>query len=218
MSEISKYQKFEAKTINRSEIKNADYNPRRIGEAEAKLLKKSLKTHGLVDTLIFNKQTGNLVGGHQRLAQLDSLENGTDYALTVSVTDVPLKKEKEINLMLNNPNAQGEYDFEMVKDLILDLDLDATGFTDYDLSIMGVEKDVEEITKEEKSREQIEADIAKVKEAKQKSKDKNVSQGENYIVVTFGSVEAKESFLETLGHEVDDRYVKGEILLQKIKF
>lgn len=40
MSEISKYQKFEAKTINRSEIKNADYNPRRIGEAEAKLLKK----------------------------------------------------------------------------------------------------------------------------------------------------------------------------------
>lgn len=106
----------------------------------------------------------------------------------------------------------------MVKDLILDLDLDATGFTDYDLSIMGVEKDVEEITKEEKSREQIEADIAKVKEAKQKSKDKNVSQGENYIVVTFGSVEAKESFLETLGHEVDDRYVKGEILLQKIKF
>lgn len=111
MSEISKYQKFEAKTINRSEIKNADYNPRRIGEAEAKLLKKSLKTHGLVDTLIFNKQTGNLVGGHQRLAQLDSLENGTDYALTVSVIDVPLKKEKEINLMLNNPNAQGEYDF-----------------------------------------------------------------------------------------------------------
>lgn len=163
MSEISKYQKFEAKTINRSEIKNADYNPRRIGEAEAKLLKKSLKTHGLVDTLIFNKQTGNLVGGHQRLAQLDSLENGTDYALTVSVIDVPLKKEKEINLMLNNPNAQGEYDFEMVKDLILDLDLDATGFTDYDLSIMGVEKDVEEITKEEKSREQIEADIAKEK-------------------------------------------------------
>lgn len=146
------------------------------------------------------------------------MENGTDYALTVSVIDVPLKKEKEINLMLNNPNAQGEYDFEMVKDLILDLDLDATGFTDYDLSIMGVEKDVEEITKEEKSREQIEADIAKVKEAKQKSKDKNVSQGENYIVVTFGSVEAKESFLETLGHEVDDRYVKGEILLQKIKF
>jgi len=218
MSEISKYQKFEAKTINRSDIKNADYNPRRIGEAEAKLLKKSLKTHGLVDTLIFNKQTGNLVGGHQRLAQLDSLENGTDYALTVSVIDVPLKKEKEINLMLNNPNAQGEYNFEMVKDLIIDLDLDATGFTEYDLTLMGVESDLEEITKEEKSREQIEADIAKVKEAKQKSKDKNVSQGENYIVVTFSSIEAKESFLETLGHEGDDRYLKGEILLQKIKF
>lgn len=218
MSEISKYQKFEAKTINRSEIKNADYNPRRIGEAEAKLLKKSLKTHGLVDTLIFNRQTGNLVGGHQRLAQLDSLENGTDYALTVSVIDVPLKKEKEINLMLNNPNAQGEYNWDMVKDLLPDLELDNTGFTEYDLTLMGVESDLEEITKEEKSREQIEADIAKVKEAKQKSKDKNVGTGENYFVVTFSSIEAKESFFEALGYEGDDRYMKGEILMQKIKF
>lgn len=218
MSEISKYQKFEAKTINRSEIKNADYNPRKIGEAEAKLLKKSLKTHGLVDTLIFNRQTGNLVGGHQRLAQLDSLENGTDYALTVSVIDVPLKKEKEINLMLNNPNAQGEYNFEMVKDLLVDLDLESTGFTEFDLSLMGIEQDLEEITKEEKSREQIEADIAKVKEAKQKSKDKNVGHGENYAVITFSSIEAKESFMDAIGYEVDERYIKGEMLLQKIKF
>ncbi len=59
--------------------------------------------------------------------------------------------------------------------------------------------------------------MAKAKKAaKQASRDKNVSQGENYIVLTFSSIEAKESFLDQLGHEVDDRYIKGEILANKL--
>jgi len=62
-AKISKYQKFEAVTIHRSEIKNADYNPRKIADHAQKGLRKSLKQNGLVETLVWNKRTGNLVGG-----------------------------------------------------------------------------------------------------------------------------------------------------------
>ena len=87
-STTSKYQNFEVKTISRSEIKNAEYNPRVMDDNAKKRLKAALKKHGLVSALTWNKRTGNLVGGHQRLEQLDSLENDKNYSLTVCVIDV----------------------------------------------------------------------------------------------------------------------------------
>lgn len=81
---------------------------------------------------------------------------------------------------------------------------------------MGVDEDLEVIEKKAKSKEEIEESIQKVKDAKAASKEKNVSQGENYIVLTFSSVEAKESFMDFIGFEVDDRYVKGEIIAKKL--
>lgn len=216
MSKISKFQKFEAVTIDRNEIKNAPYNPRKISEPAQKALRKSLKTHGLVETIIFNVQTGNLVGGHQRLSQLDALEGGIDYKITVAKVDLPLKQEKELNIALNNPNLQGTYDMDMLKDIFPDIDIDNTGFDEYDLSIMGIDEDVAEIAKTQKTKQEIQDDIDAIKKIKADTKEKNVGHGENYVVVTFGSVEAKESFLDYLGHEVDDRYIKGEILLGKL--
>lgn len=217
MSQISKYQKFEPITINRREIKNATYNPRKIGDNEAKGLKKSIQKHGLVDTLIYNKRTGNLVGGHQRLSQLDILEKNSDYNLTVACIDVDLKQEKEINLILNNQSIQGEYDFDLVRDLLLEIGVENTGFTDYDLSMFGIEDDLREIETKSKTKEELQDAIDKVKEQKQLSKDKNIGRGENYIVVTFSTIEAKENFLDSLGHDGDDRYIKGEILDKKLK-
>jgi hypothetical protein len=238
----TKYQKFQAQTINRSQIKGAAYNPRKIGVNEAKALRKSIKIHGLVDTLIYNKRTGNLVGGHQRLEQLDALEGTKDYELTLAVIDVPLKQEKEINIILNNPSVQGEYDFEAMKLLLPDVDLENTGFTDYDLSIMGVDEDVDSMEEDEEVQgtknemddlkastkdnsigggmsdaERI-ANIEAIKEAKAASRELNVSQGETYFVVTFSTIEAKESFLTLLEHGAEDRYVKGEILAKKLGF
>lgn len=210
------YQKFEPITINRKEIKNADYNPRKIGEKESKALQKSIKKHGLVDTLIYNKRTGNLVGGHQRLSQLDILEKNSNYDLTVACIDVDLKQEKEINLILNNPSLQGEYDFDLVKKLLLDVDIENTGFTDYDLSMIGVDDNIDNMQESEETKK-VKYSIEEIKAAKQASRDKNIGEGENYLVVTFDSIENKEKFLISLGHEGDDRYIKGEILEKKIK-
>ena len=50
-----------------SELKPAGYNPRRIGEAELARLGKSLERFGDLGGIVFNRRTGNLVGGHQRV-------------------------------------------------------------------------------------------------------------------------------------------------------
>lgn len=215
---ISKFQRFEAVTIKRGMIKNAPYNPRKIGDAEAKALRKSIKTHGLVETLVWNEKTGHLVGGHQRLSQLDALEGRADYELTIAKVSMSLKQEKELNIALNNPSLQGEYDMDLLKSVLDGIDVENTGFTEYDLSVFGIDQDIEEIEEDAtpESEEETKARIAEIKEAKQRSKEKNIMSGENYVVLTFSSVEAKESFMDRLGYEPDDRYMKGENLYKKL--
>lgn len=52
------------------ELKAAEYNPRkdlRPGDAEYEKLKRSIQEFGYVEPVIWNKRTGTVVGGHQRL-------------------------------------------------------------------------------------------------------------------------------------------------------
>ncbi len=90
----TKYQGFIAVDINRSQINQAPYNPRSIKPAQRARLKRTLQKNKLVDTVVWNRQTGNLVGGHQRLSILDDLEDGKDYSLTVQMVDVPEPKKR----------------------------------------------------------------------------------------------------------------------------
>lgn len=70
----SRYQSYETEVISRSQIKNAPYNPRIMGKEAKARLKRNISQHGLVAAPTWNRRTGNLVGGHQRLSQLDTLE------------------------------------------------------------------------------------------------------------------------------------------------
>ena len=84
----------EHRTIHRSTIKGAPYNPRRLGEAEKRKLRAGLKKHGLIGaSLIINERTGNLVGGHQRLESLDALAKTANYDIAVTVIDVDENRE-----------------------------------------------------------------------------------------------------------------------------
>ena len=58
------------------ELKPANYNPRKnlkSGDKEYEKLKKSIKEFGYVEPVIYNKRTGIVVGGHQRLKVLKDL-------------------------------------------------------------------------------------------------------------------------------------------------
>ncbi len=57
-------------------LRAAEYNPRKTlkpGDAEYEKLKRSITEFGYVEPVIWNKQTGNVVGGHQRLTVMKDL-------------------------------------------------------------------------------------------------------------------------------------------------
>lgn len=94
-----------------SDLKAADYNPRvdlKPGMQEYEKLKQSILEFGFVDPPIYNIQTGNLVGGHQRVAVAKEL--GLFNEIEVSVVDLPLDKEKALNVALNK--ISGRWDEE----------------------------------------------------------------------------------------------------------
>ncbi len=79
----------------------ADYNPRKDlkpGDPEYEKLKRSLSEFGYVEPVIWNKTTGNVVGGHQRLKVL--IDIGVTEVECV-VVEMGEEKEKALNVALN---------------------------------------------------------------------------------------------------------------------
>jgi len=135
----SKHVKFEMRTVSRSQITEHVQNPRFISEENRKRLKANIKKVGLIEPIIWNQRTGNLVGGHQRLAVLDSLERGTDYELPVSVVDLSEEEEKIQMIALNNPSAQGEWDTDVLNELLAEVSWKDAGFSEEDLAMLDIE-------------------------------------------------------------------------------
>ncbi len=119
------------KTKKISELKLVEYNPRKISDTQFERLKKSIEEFDLVEPIVWNKRSQNVVGGHQRLKVLQDLGKDTTE---VVVVDLSPSKEKALNLALNK--IQGEWDLIKLKEVILEIDtgefpITLTGF-DYD--------------------------------------------------------------------------------------
>ena len=230
--ETSKYQKFDTVTISRSEIKIAGYNPRRISDAARKKLRENIKRVGLLDTIVVNKNTMNIVSGHQRIAVLDALEKKKDYALTVAMVDLTEKEEMEQNLFFNNAKAMGEYDPYLLGEMFesYDIEVDNTGFDLPDLGIIGVEVDMAPVIDESAEPEseddkellqlngQIYDDSHELRKAiSGYAKNENKENINVFTVLTFSSEENKAAFMEKYGFTAYEKYIKGEILDQIIE-
>ena len=110
----------------------ADYNPRKDlkpGDSEYEKLKRSIEQFGYVDPVIWNKQTGRTVGGHQRIKVLKDLGIQT---LDCVLVDLPEDKEKALNIALNK--ISGDWDKDKLALLIADLQGE-----DFDISLTGFE-------------------------------------------------------------------------------
>ena len=82
-------------------VRPADYNPRvalRPGDPDYEKLKASVSDLGLIDPLVWNETTGNLVGGHQRLQVC--IDTGISE-VPVFVVHLSEEKEKQANAALN---------------------------------------------------------------------------------------------------------------------
>lgn len=129
-------QSFEFGKIKRSQIKFADYNPRIIDESNQKKLIKAIRENGLIEPLVWNKRTGVLVGGHQRLTAADKIYRKKDYDVPVAIIDVDEKTEKKLNVQLNNPSMQGDWDLNELADLAKDVSFEDMGFNKADIDFL----------------------------------------------------------------------------------
>ena len=123
--------------LRRDMISGAPYNPRQISSYARSLLKKKLESVGCVTPIVWNRRSGFVVAGHQRLSVLDELEGNQSYTVGVMAIDVDEKTEREMNVQLNNRQSQGQFDKDSFLALIADgsLDLQEAGMTRIDLEI-----------------------------------------------------------------------------------
>jgi len=101
---------IEVRMLPTDALTPAAYNPRKVlkpGSPAYAKLRAGLIEFGLVEPLVWNEPTGRLVGGHARLAILKELGVAE---VPVSVVHLSEAKEKALNVLLNNQEAQGRYD------------------------------------------------------------------------------------------------------------
>lgn len=221
MTEKSRFQKFTVKTVHRSQLRGADYNPRTISDAAKKRLKKSLKDNGLVETLVWNERTGNLVGGHQRIDQLDALHGNQDYALDVSVIDVDERQEAKLNVVLNNRSAMGDFDFNMLEEISkgMDISFDDMLFDEFDTAMMKGDIEVSQKVMDNMSGtyEEIKADKKRIKESL-KSKDaaeSDAATSDDYaLTIVFRTEADKKKFCMRARVEQSARHCSAAQLLE----
>ena len=255
----NKIKQSETLILKRSEITPADYNPRTITEDARKSLKKSIKENGIIGGMVWNKQTGNLVSGHQKLSIADEVNKydaGNDYEIKVEVIDVDLKKEKELNIFFNSKAVQGEMDYKKLAQIFPDIDASLAGLDDVDLSMIEIEMptiedisiptfepqqekaekamleksitqelsnavhhpeaSISEMERKEAKEMSDEEKKAHVKAIKEKVKEGAIYEGEPYFTVSFDNYDAKVMFLEFIGLNPEDKFIKGEELQEKI--
>ncbi len=239
--DLSKYIKSEVVEINRSAIHLASYNPRVISEDAKKALKRIVKKYGLIGGIVVNKRTGlTVVSGHQRITVMDELQKydrktkENDYKLRVDVIDVDEKIEKELNIAMNNPNAQGSLDRDKLAEMIPGIDYKDVGLTEADLSLLGLDfmfktedegdlaneldnlmHEANEEKEAEKARRQAEreAKVAHMKEVKEQVRqaaEKTAGSMDAYVMLSFDNMENKNRFLQRFGYSPENKFIKGE--------
>lgn len=116
-----------------SELVYAEYNPRKRltpTDPEYRKIARSIDEFGYVDPIIVNADN-TIIGGHQRTTVLK--DKGYDE-VSVVVLDLSKEQEKALNVALNK--ISGEWNLELLKDLLAELDADG-----YDPTLTGFDLD-----------------------------------------------------------------------------
>lgn len=120
--------------INIAQLSPAKYNPRKDlkpGDAEYEKLKRSIEQFGYVEPVVWNKATGRVISGHQRLKILVDMGLNEVDCVVVEMNE---EREKALNIALNKIN--GEWDTDKLAMLISDLQ-----GSDFDVSLTGFDED-----------------------------------------------------------------------------
>lgn len=243
-----KYFTSKSVELKRSQIRLHSQNPRVISDENRKALKRGIKKFGMVGGIVVNKRTGyTLVSGHQRLSVMDELQKynaetkENDYPIRVDLIDVEEKEEKELLILLNNPSAQGEWDYDTLRELIPDIDYKDAGLTEQDLDIIGVDFNFQseeesiianelddlmdpvrgehqaELVQKQAERAEKVAHMKQVKQEVKEAATKAAANMDAYLMLSFDTSEAKAAFCEKFGFDPEQKFYKGEEFENKIE-
>ena len=234
-SKNKKYNQSENIVVQRSQINFAPYNPRKQDKRVVGEIKKNFKRVGYLGGIVWNEDTGNLVSGHKRLQAMDIIhdypEKSGDYEIRVEKVNFDEKTEKEQNVFMNSQTVQGEFDYDLLADILPDMDYKFAGLDTDDLNMItsltdyivdtsdAVSKDIAEMSKEYDDSKRINKEKRKadVKAAKQSQREAHTEMGASYVTLSFDNYESKAEFLEYWGFGSNDPFIKGEVFAQKIQ-
>lgn len=135
--------------------------------------------------------------------------------MTVCVVDVDEREEAALNVQLNNPSLQGEWDLDKLANMAEDYDLDLQddlGFTETDIDFMFEGDDRFSQLFETKEGEHMRDALDKVKEARKKSvenlKDRNSIQW--FTTIVFENEKDREAFHKAISVPKYEQYITEE--------
>nr|UVM95803.1 MAG: ParB-like nuclease domain protein [Bacteriophage sp.] len=196
------------KRIKLADVKPAAYNPRRQlkpGEKEYEALKASISRWSLVEPLVVNLRTGNLVGGHQRYNVLLDLGHTEAEA---AVVDLDEKQEKLLNVALNR--IEGQWDYEKLQDLFEEFsaeDIFATGYSDGELKTLfgGEDEDPTDLYQDDPEAEEDDdgEDPAAWQDDEEDEEDEDPDfLGASWVVtLTFRSSRDAQRWIDRMGYD-----------------
>lgn len=223
----NKLEKFTLEVVNRKDIHGADYNPRRISQNAEKKLRKELKEVGMLQPIVINKRTMNIVSGHQRINAMDTILKRNDYDLTVAVVDMDDREEVKANILLNNPAVQGEWDMFKLQDLKTEFQfsLDDLGFdredglvlfdmSDSDPKLFHPEiENTEESEEAEAKKIETNRDHAKrMRDQKLESISDSAEDNDYSLVLVFPTAREKQRFCILTNNPKSATHIKSSIL------
>lgn len=222
-SAVTPFQKFTLTRINRRSLKKAPYNPRTIDAKAKKKLQKNLEDVGLVAPIVWNKRTGNIVSGHQRISVMDALERRDDYWLDVAAVDMDDKTEREQVIFMNNEFAMGSFDLPKLEGMLDEISFEAAGFDRLSLQNMLPDWAKENLSPsrpqttdeaEEEEDEATERNPAKAAKNREASEPARSDPGdvEHFVVLVFKDRDEANSFMDLIHVSRDEKYIDGEVL------
>lgn len=125
--------RIEITYVKLATLNPAPYNPRKMTDEARAKLRRGLEEFGIVDPFIVRRSDRLVVGGHQRLKEAIGL--GFDEGPVVYLDQLTDQEAAALNVLLNNPDAQGEWDMPKLSELLSTLDAEGfdatlTGFSE----------------------------------------------------------------------------------------
>jgi DNA modification methylase len=124
--------RFETRLL--ADLHPAEYNPRvplKPADPEYQSIKRSIEEFGYADPIVINSD-GTIIKGHQRRTVMMDMGYLEADVIVLDIQDKA--KEKALNIALNK--ITGKWDNAILKDLLLELDLEG-----YDFSVTGFHRD-----------------------------------------------------------------------------